>query len=273
MNNSTLTVLCVKLFGVVFILSSLLDYVTLLIPLNFQDPQWQLGLVTSLVDRGIVPMVGVGMIMVGYWIESVINANNPKNSSSGFDLRLPTFVLSAILGLMFLLIVPIHLNNLNQAKSEALTQIEKGASQGKEQIQGFLRQVNSLSQNPEVLNQQIEQRAKVIESGQFQGNPLSPEQLQSIQNEKAQLQGLRDLSKDPAAYKSKIAEIKKQLETQLQERQSKAEGEATSQAVKQGLRTGLNSLMLAIGYATAGALGLRNIISEIQSRPKAPRSS
>ncbi len=163
MNNSTLTVLCVKLFGVVFILSSLLDYLTLLIPLNFKDPQWQLGLVTSLVDRGIVPMVGVAMIMVGYWIESVINANNPKNSSSGFDLRLPTFVLSAILGLMFLLIVPIHLNNLNQAKSEALTQIEKGASQGKEQIQGFLRQVNSLSQNPEILNQQIEQRSKVIE--------------------------------------------------------------------------------------------------------------
>jgi 50S ribosomal subunit-associated GTPase HflX len=79
--------------------------------------------------------------------------------------------------------------------------------------------------------------------------------------------------KDYAAYKSKIAEIKKQLETQLQERQSKAEGEATTQAIKQGLRTGLNSLMLAIGYATAGALGLRNIMSEIQSKPKAPRSS
>ena len=267
MNNSTLTVLCIKLFGVIFILSSWLDYLTLLIPLNLKDPQWQLGLVTNLVDRGIVPMVGIGMIMIAYWIESVINANIPKSTSPRFDLRLPTFILSALMGLMFLLIVPIHLNTLNQAKTTALAQIEQGAGKGKEQIQGFLKQVNVLSQNPEVLNQQIDQRANVIESGQFQGNPLSAEQLQSLQAEKSQLQGLRDLSKDPNAFKAKVAEIKKQLENQLQDRQSKAEGEATTQAVKQGLRTGLNSLLLAIGYATAGGLGLRNILSEMKSKP------
>jgi hypothetical protein len=261
MNNSTLTALCLKLFGVVFILSSLLDYLTLLIPLNLQDPQWQLSLVTNLVDRGIVPMVGIGLILIGYWIEATMYGENPNNSASRFDLRMPTFILASLLGLMFLLIVPLHLNNLNQAKSAALAQIEKGAGQGKEQIQGFLRQINNLSQNPDVLNQQIAQRSQVIESGQFQGNPLSPQQLESLQNENAQLKGLRDLSKDPAAYKNKIAEIKKQLETQLQDRQQKAEGEATTQALKQGLRTGLNSLMLAIGYAAAGILGLRNMMS------------
>lgn len=261
MNNSTLTALCLKLFGVIFILSSLLDYLTLLIPLNLKDPQWQLGLVTNLVDRGIVPMVGIGLILVGYWIDVTIYGDTPNSQASRFDLRLPTFILAALMGLMFLLIVPLHLNNLNQAKTAALAQIERGASQGKEQIQGFLRQINSLSQNPEVLNKQVEDRAKAIESGTFQGNVLTPQQLESLANEKAQLQGLRDLSKDPAAYKAKIAEIKKQLETQLQDRQDKAENDATTQAIKQGLRTGLNSLMLSIGYATAGVLGLRSVIS------------
>lgn len=266
MNSSAFTSLCLKLFGVIFILSSLLDYLTLAIPFNWSDQQWQLGFVSNLVDRGVVPLVGVGLILIGYWIDSTTSASNAK--SSGFDLRLPVFILSAFLGLMFLLLVPVHLNNLNQAKTTALTQIEKGAGQGKEQIQQFLKQVNSLSQNPAVLDQQIAQRNQVIESGQFQGNPLSPQQLEALQAEKNQLQGLRDLSKDPAAYKKRIDDIKKQLETQLQDRQRKAEGEATSQALKQGLRTGLNSLMLAIGYATVGALGLRGVMSATISAPR-----
>jgi hypothetical protein len=210
-------------------------------------------------------LVGVGLILIGYWIDSTTNGANTK--SSAFDLRLPVFILSVFLGLMFLLLVPVHLNNLNQAKITALSQIEKGAGQGKAQIQQFLKQVNGLSQNPAVLDQQIAQRNQVIESGQFQGNPLSPQQLEALQAEKNQLQGLRDLSKDPAAYKKRIDDIKKQLETQLQAKQLKAEGEATSQAIKQGLRTGLNSLMLAIGYATVGALGLRGAIAAQGSLP------
>lgn len=255
------TALCLKLFGVIFILSSFLDYLTLLFPLRLQDAQWRLGFISNLVDRGIVPMVGVGLILIGYWIESTLYADTANGRKSGFDLRLPTFIISAFLGLIFLLAVPFHLNNLNQAKSDALAQIEQGAGQGKEQIQGFLRQIDTLSQKPEILNQQIEQRTQVINSGQFQGNALSPQQLDALRAETAQLQGLRDLSKNPSAYKKKIDEIKQNLEKQLQDRQNKAESEATSQAIKQGLRTGLNSLMLAIGYATVGALGLRGMIS------------
>jgi hypothetical protein len=261
MNSSVFTALCLKLFGTIFILSSLLDYLTLAIPFNWGDQPWQLSFVTSLVDRGVVPMVGVGMILIGYWIDAMVaTANGSK--PTGFDLRLPVFVLSALLGLIFLLLVPVHLNNLNQAKTLALTQIEKGADQGKAQIQQFLAQVNALSQNPQVLDQQIAQRNQVLQSGQFQGSQLNPQQLQALQTEKEQLQGLRDLSKDPAAYKKRIDEIKKQLEAQLQDRQRTAEGEATTQALKQGLRTGLNSLMLAIGYGVAGGMGLRSLLSE-----------
>ena len=263
MKNSAFTALCLKLFGVIFILSSFLDYLTLAIPFNWNDPQWQLGFVTNLVDRGVVPLVGVGMILIGYWIDAMIAAGNIK--PSGFDLRLPIYILSAVMGLLFLLIVPLHLNNLNQAKAAALTQIEKGAAQGQDQIKQLLNQFNSLSQNPQVLDQQIAQSEQVLKSGQLQGNPLSPQQIQSIQSQKDQLQGLRDLSKDPAAYKKRIDEIKQKLETQLQDKQRTAEGEASTQALKQGLRTGLNSLMLAIGYATVGALGLRGFISDRNS--------
>ena len=260
MNASAFTALILKLFGVIFILAALIDFVTLAIPLQLGDQQWQLGFVTGIVDRGVVPMLGMALLTIGYWIDSTLKINNPNYKASKFDLRIPAYVLAILLGLMFLLFVPVHLINLNQAKASAVRQIEEGAGQGQQQVEGFLRQLNSLSQNPDVLNQQITQREQVLSTGAANGNQLNQQQLVALQQETNQLKGLRDLSKDPKAFKDKVAEIQGNLETQLQDRQKKAEQQASIQALKQGLRIGLSSLMLSIGFAAFGALGLRNFI-------------
>ena len=86
--------------------------------------------------------------------------------------------------------------------------------------------------------------------------------------ERDQLKGLQELAKHPAALQQKITEIKTQFEKQVQERQDKAAGEATGQALKQGLRIGLNSLMLAVAYATLGALGLRTVLARQGASPQ-----
>jgi ABC-type multidrug transport system fused ATPase/permease subunit len=267
MISSAFTSLSLKLIGVIFILSSLLDYFALAIPLNLQSPGWLINFVTSIVDRGIVPMVGIAAILLGYWIDGISEA--PSAKPAKLDLRVPTFVLASVLGLLFLLFVPIHLNNLNQAKTTALEQIEKSAGQGQEQIQGFLSQINALSQNPQLLSQEIQARTQVIETGQFQGRQLTAEQLDSLRNQRDQLQGLRELAKDPKKYKERLNQIKNQFETQLADRKRNAESQAQTEALKQGLRVGLSSLMLAIGYSTIGWLGLRGVGGSKNSRPKA----
>ncbi len=261
-NNTVFTSLCLKLFGVIFILTSLLEYITLAIPSNFSDPQWQLTFVTTLVDRGILPLIATAMILLGYWLDDTLETPDPGVKSKALDLRLPVYVLAIVLGLVFLLLVPVYLSNLNQAKTAALTQIDQRAGQGKEQIQQFLQRISALSANPEILDQQIAQQTQAIESGQLQGNPLNPQQLQAITTERDQLKGLRELAKNPDAYQRKTDEIKAQLEKEIQTQIDKATGEATGQALKQGLRTGLGSLMLAVAYATVGALGLRGILAQ-----------
>ncbi len=256
MNFSAYTSLALKLIGIIFILSAFLDYVTLAFPLQWQNPQWQIGFVTSIVDRGIVPMVGIACILIAYWMDMTTGAGGKP---SKLDLRLPTYAVASVLGLLFLLMVPLHLNNLGQAQTAALQRIEQGADQGAQQITTFLNQVDRLSKNPQRLNQEIVQRTQVIETGQLQGQQLTAQQIDTLRQQRDQLQELKNLSQNPQEYKKRIDQIKNTLQTQLAERKREAEGQAKQQAIKQGIRIGMSSLMLAIGYSAIGWFGLRNL--------------
>ncbi|MDJ0730344.1 MAG: HpsJ family protein [Crocosphaera sp.] len=269
MNYSAFTSLVLKLIGVIFILSSVLDYLTILIPVNFGSASWKIGVVTNIVDRGVVPLVGIGFILVGYFIDGLANANPLKKS--GLNLKFPVYILSAFLGLLFLLAVPFHLININDVKTDALERIQQGAGQGAEQIQQFLTQVDTLSKNPGRLNEQIQRLNQAIETGQVQGRQLNAQQLETLRQQRQQLQGLRDLAKNPEEYQKRTDELKNQLETQLLERRKQAESQATIQALKQSLRIGLSSLMLAIVYTVIGWMGLKSEISSPKGPKAAPR--
>ncbi|MFM7352981.1 MAG: HpsJ family protein, partial [Microcystis aeruginosa] len=175
---NSFTSLSLKLTGLVFILSFLLDGFIMPLPYQFSQSQWQVGFVTTFVDRGIVPLLGIILVLIAYWIDANNKDFIPRKSR--FELRWPLFVFSTVLGLVFLLMIPVHINNINQIKNNALTQIEQGVDQGEGQIQAFLAQVNTLSQNPQRLDQEISQRTQVIETGRFQGQPINTEQLQTL---------------------------------------------------------------------------------------------
>jgi hypothetical protein len=262
MNISPFTSLALKLSGLIFILSFLLDAFILPLsaeqfPYRFNNPQWQIAFVTTFVDRGIVPLVGIVFVLVAYWLDS--NAKDAVSKKAKIELRLPIFILSCLLGLLYLLMIPIHVNNINQSKNDALTRIDQGVGQGEEQIQSFLSQLNTLSQNPKLLDQQITQRTQVIESGQFQGQQLTVDQLQALRQQRDQLANLRELSRKPKDYKQKLDEIKNQLQTQLQDRRKQAEWGANLEAIKQLLRIGLQAMLLSIGYSVIGWLGIRGV--------------
>lgn len=93
--------LILKVVGIVLIVSFLLDFLILLLPFQPTDRLWQINLATALVDRGIVPLVGLGALFTGYWMDSTSDAG-----SKGLDLRVPVLILSSVLGLIFLLIFP-----------------------------------------------------------------------------------------------------------------------------------------------------------------------
>lgn len=259
MNTSSFTSLALKLSGLIFIISFLLDAFILPLtpdpfPYNFTNSQWQLAFVTTWVDRGVVPLLGTVLVLVGYWLDTISKDSSPKKSK--IELRVPIFILASILGLLYFLMIFVQMNNVNQIKNSTLTQIEMGVGQGEQQIQSFLAQIQTLSQNPQQLNQQIEQRTQVIESGQFQGQTLSVEQLQTIRQQRDQLANLRELSKKPKEFKQKVDEIKNQLQTTLRERQTKAREGAELEANKQLYRIAIQAMLLSIGFSVIGWLGL-----------------
>jgi hypothetical protein len=267
MSISALTTLALKLSGAIFILSALLDFIVLLIPPQWENAPWRVGYISSVVDRGIVPLVGMAFILLGYWIEASVGGSATAKPSK-FNLKLPTFLVSSLLGLLFLVFIPLYLSNLNQLKQTALEQIQQSAEQGGQQIQGFLQQINTLSANPQLLNEAIQQRTGAVETGQVQGRQLTAQQIAAVRQQRDQLQQLRDLSKKPTEFKKRVNEIKTRLQTQLKDQQRTAEDQANTRTLTQGLRIGLSSLMLAIAYTTIGWFGLRGLSSSSGARAK-----
>ena len=120
--------------GLILIVSALLDYTILIFPPNFLDRQWQLSFVTQFVDRGIIPLVGVALLFTGLWASTQISERSGSNFFK-VPLALPALILSCLLGLIFLLIAPLHINNSLQERTETLTRITEEANTASTQLE------------------------------------------------------------------------------------------------------------------------------------------
>lgn len=250
MNNSALsgfTALALKVVAVILILSSLLDYIILLIPFKPLDQQWQIAFTNQIVDRGIIPMVGITFLLVGYWIGSATDA--PGRAKSAFlDLRFWAFSLASVLGLVFLLLVPLHISNLGRAVSDRISEIDQQATVAEGRIEQQSAQMDSLLAD----EQRLKEIDEAIEKGEVQGQKLQPAQLQQLQQVREQILSLRQ---DPAALK---AEIEK-AQTQVRDQKLKLKQQANTEATKNGVRISISSLLLAIGYMAIGWMGFKGL--------------
>jgi len=242
MSNSTFspfTALALKVVGIVLILSGLLNYILSAIPLNFGERDWQIQFVGQLVNQGFIPMLGIALLILGYGIEGM-GGSHKRNS---LDLRFAVFILSSILGLVFLLVIPLHLSNVSQRSSEAFAEIRARAEQFESQIQQETQQLRALVEN----DAQFQQLEQAIESGQVQGAQL--QQLQLVR------QQVRQLRENPAALEQQIQTARNELTS----RQEEAEKEERGRALKSSLSVGLTSLLLAIGYIIIGWTGFKSL--------------
>ncbi|NJO21145.1 MAG: hypothetical protein HC838_15430, partial [Spirulinaceae cyanobacterium RM2_2_10] len=227
MNNpafTAFTALALKAVGVVMIVSSLVDYIILAIPPQGLGadglPGWLVNLTGQISDRGIIPMIGIVLIVGGFWIADSAGAGGGDRVSA-FDLRFLSFVLAGLLGLMFLLAIPLHLVNLQRTRNEAIQQIDQSVNVAETQIESQSEQLNQLLQD----ETRISELDRAIASGQFAGPQL--EQLQNIRQQIDQLRA------DPALLDNQIEEAR----TQLRERRQQAESRARGTAIKTAIRT------------------------------------
>ena len=249
--------LIAKLVGIIMILSFLLDTITLLIPstppFSPLDKGWQLSVMTQLVERGFIPLLGMGFLFAGSWIET-------QGGAAGSQLweyvKLAALILSGILGLAFLLIAPLHINNVQQTSGQALERIEREASQAENQLNSdnfkaqvqqrqtqIRTQISDLLKDDQRLNQ-------ALNSGQV------PDQLKTVlQQSKDNPKVLEDFLNQQAK------DFSNQTLTQVRERKKQLQQQARLGAFKSQLQIGASSLLLAVGYFIITATGLRGAIS------------
>ena len=258
--NAALTVTVV---GIILILSFLLDFLILIFPFQPTDLLWQINLATALVDRGIVPLVGIGMLFVGYWIDGVNDSDRQKS----LDIRFPVLVLSSILGLMFLLIFPLHLNNVRQASTQNVEQIGQDAEQAENQLQSQLpqlqAQINSeqgKAQLEQIRKQARNQFTEVLKNEESYQQALNNPQIPAAQKELLQRfkENPEELDKFIAQQTDPQAQVTQRV-TQIRQRREAAEKQAKESAWKSGMRIGISSLLLSIGYMIIGWTGLRSM--------------
>lgn len=262
-NNISLSL---KLVGIICIVSFFLDFLFLLIPFQPTDKLWQINLCRNLVDRGIVPMVGIAAMLTAYWFDNLDKGGRP----SPFNLKLPTFMIASLLGLIFLLIFPLHLNNVNQVKTQTLTRIGQEADQLEDQVKNQLAQVQTQLGNDQVkasvekqrteLKQQLStQLGELVKDEQKYNQALNNNQLPAAQKDL-----LKQYKTNPKALDDFIAQqtdpqqLANQRITQIRSQKEQQLEKTSDDAIKE-LRTGLSSLLLAIGYIIIGWTGLRNV--------------
>ncbi|MCT7952051.1 HpsJ family protein [Ancylothrix sp. C2] len=245
--------------GIILIISSLIDYVMLLYPANPTQSQWRLAVITQLVDRGILPMVGLAFLFAGYGFEAAGgNAASPRKALT--DIKFWGLVLASLLGLLFLLLFPLHLNNIRLDRTEKVNAITQQATVAEARVTSQVNnpeiakeiekqrdlaknQLAELSKDPEKLEQainspQIPEPIKQV----LQQSKTNPQVLQDFLNNQLNPQTLAD----------------RELQRIRSERQN-AEEQTNQAALKSGIQTGSSALLLALGYSLIGWTGLKNL--------------
>ncbi|NET59872.1 MAG: hypothetical protein F6K47_28105 [Symploca sp. SIO2E6] len=255
------TVLALKFVGVIMIVSSLLDYISLAIPPKLEDDafrEWQWVTTTQVVNQGIVPLVGIALLVVAYWIANSIGTASREKKSSLGQLSFWAFLLSFLLGLVFLGLVLLHTSNTLHRAAQANEQITEQATAAESRIEQQSQQIDTVIQqlkDPEKrtqTEQELQQLEEAIKNNQIPANQLPQAQAQ-VQIIKNLLEGSKE---NPDAIPEKI---KEENLNKIRSEQLDAKGKITNQIWKPGIKTIINSLLLVIGYLAIGWMGLQSL--------------
>jgi hypothetical protein len=236
--------------GYILILSSLIDYIALATAIDFADKPKLGAALTQFVDRGVIPMIGVALCSVSTTLETM--AGLPDRSKPFISPKFWVMALSTVLGLVFLLSVPVHFMNTKNVADAAVKNVGDEATKAEgsvdSQVQERQAQLAELLKDKTKFDQQLQQLNAAVNS------PDLPKE-QKPQLEKLQ-KDLKEIQADPSKLQSKAQESKNEALNQIRSQKQKKEGEIRGEAFKASIRTGLGGLMLAVGYTLIGWLGL-----------------
>lgn len=257
-----------KLIGGILILSFLLDFIILAFPAQPRDGLWQIGFATAMVDRGITPMIGLALLLIGYWLHDRSD-NALTKPPLWLSLKFWALLLSSLLGLLFLLVIPFHINNVTQESNRAIERINSDSTQAEAQLQSQLDQLQAQlgdeKNRAQLESQKSQVKAQV--TALLQNEELYQQALASDRTPPEQKKLLQEFKANPQALEKYLAQQsdpvalgKTKLE-ELQQQKQRAQAQARQEALQSSIRMAIRGLLIAIGYIAIGWTGLRNMLS------------
>lgn len=259
-NSSTISPLAARslqLVGTIMIVSFALDALTLLFPPNVTETSWRLGFTSQVIDRGVIPLVGLAFVLAGLWISSMATESGLESPVQNL-LKSGSVILAAVLGVTFLLIAPIHAADTIRSRNQAMRTIDQQASRAETRLESPQFEAG-LERRQNQFKSQIEQLIN------------SPQDFERVVSQAPEEQAnlLRGFKQDRNALNKYIQEratnIPTQALQQIRNRKEGAEKQIQERAVKSIARS-FSSGLLAIGYLGIGWTGLTGGIGGARKR-------
>ncbi|NJN21904.1 MAG: hypothetical protein HC812_12890 [Leptolyngbya sp. RL_3_1] len=164
-----------------------------------------------------------------------------------FDLRFWSCALASLLGIIFLVLAFLHINNVRITSREALAQVTREATAATTQLEERLsgevsqqrNQLNLLFQDEALLDQAIQTGQLPEEVLRFKDDPGALDQFLSARSQEAQ----------------------DRIQTEIGTRREQADQQVRREAAKSAIRISVSGLLLAIGYTVIGWTGLRRLMT------------
>ncbi|MDF5714697.1 MAG: HpsJ family protein [Rhizonema sp. NSF051] len=201
-----------RFVGYILLTFSLIDYVEILVPTHFIDPVWEFQTMGQLVEHIWAPLLGLTFVFI------------QQQYISRFELQILSFLswLSLIFGLLYLLMLPLGINDSITIYNDTSAQITDQAVQQKEQFSKLKQLVNKAQTNIEIHNLD-----KII-------NPQSSTQSND----------------SPQSLKNKLSRQVETLALQASNTAKSARGDLANNLMKKAVKVNLGTVLAGVSLIT-----------------------
>lgn len=233
--NPAVISLALKAVGSVLLAASFIDYLVLLVPPDFTSAEWRFQFTTQLIDRGVIPLIGISLIMLGLWMGGI----GERNSSRGI-IKPITLGFAGVLGFLMLFMAPLHIIDAGKASAAATRQLNNQTTQVQQQLEFRLQQeraqIAGVLENPE----QLKQLDTALSSSE-----ITPEEKTRLEEIKANLARFKD---DPSALEAQQEQARTLALEEINERNQTERARISGQFNKSRFRIGFSGLLISAAY-------------------------
>ena len=229
-----------KLAGIILVLFTIINYFLLIFTIKTGDTNWSLNFTTIIVEEGIIPILGIALMFCAYGFEEILGLAPPQPKLRWNSIKFWVYLLSFFFGIIFLLIIPLHISNAVAVSNEAVETANKTAKEEKE-----------------ILEQRLEEQKNII-GDMLRNQPKLDAFIKKRQLSEEQIANLAKFKNNPNAFKVKVEEVRSTLTQRIDSKQQQEIQKSQLSAFHSSLKICLTSLLLASCYLTIGWSGFRD---------------